>query len=867
MVTSHSDPARDATLAVSEATRVLAPAEASSPDREPEAALAPSAPLLPPKIGRFTLVRKLGEGGMGVVYMAYDEALNRRVALKLLLARASDSEGLRARMQREAQALAQISHPHVVQIYDVGRHGDQVFVAMELIEGVTLKVWLKMKPRPWRDRLGALLQAGEGLSAAHQAGLIHRDMKPDNILVGDDGRVRVADFGLARSEHVAEAEPHAEAEAVIASADGRASPSSSSSSSPLNSPLTVAGTLLGTPAYMAPEQHMRRPVDSRADIFSFCVVAYEALAGHRPFKAASRAALLRAIMTGDVQPPPRECDAPARLLKVIKQGLAAEANERPSTMAALLAELRRDPARRRRRALQGVALAATIVGAGVAGAELRGPQAPSCSEAHSGALALWGEARQEAAGAAMTAIGGALGPATWARVDAEMGAYSRRLSTMLAGACERRRDGELSDHLYALEVECLERRAAELDALGELLAAADQEVTERAIDAVAKLPELEPCEDPARLLDRVAPPADPAVAAAVAELRRRLDRTRALRRLGSFKAAAASAEEAIVSARSIDYPLALAEALVEAGRAALELGEHERAAEHLFPEAMRLAERGGDDALRLDALGGLLAALGRSKAPTEMITLLAPQARALMERRGELGSLTHGRLLNGLAETYRQRQDLDGAAAAYEEAEAILSGLGVRALAELSESLNGLATIRSKQERYAEAHALYGRARAALVAALGQHHPYIGHLLNNEARAFEKEGERATARTYFERALTIWEPVYGADHLNIEIVTGHLARVTLELGDLDAAEGYALRSLAIRERDRGDKPRTEAVLMILARIAEERGALVEAERYGRRALSAAELRYGAGSPRLREPQELLARLTARQGAP
>ncbi|MBK8259767.1 MAG: tetratricopeptide repeat protein [Nannocystis sp.] len=355
----------------------------------------------------------------------------------------------------------------------------------------------------------------------------------------------------------------------------------------------------------------------------------------------------------------------------------------------------------------------------------------------------------------MTAIGGALGPATWARVDAEMGAYSRRLSTMLAGACERRRDGELSDHLYALEVECLERRAAELDALGELLAAADQEVTERAIDAVAKLPELEPCEDPARLLDRVAPPADPAVAAAVAELRRRLDRTRALRRLGSFKAAAASAEEAIVSARSIDYPLALAEALVEAGRAALELGEHERAAEHLFPEAMRLAERGGDDALRLDALGGLLAALGRSKALTEMITLLAPQARALMERRGELGSLTHGRLLNGLAETYRQRQDLDGAAAAYEEAEAILSGLGVRALAELSESLNGLATIRSKQERYAEAHALYGRARAALVAALGQHHPYIGHLLNNEARAFEKEGERATARTYFERALTI----------------------------------------------------------------------------------------------------------------
>ncbi|MCA9686497.1 MAG: serine/threonine protein kinase, partial [Myxococcales bacterium] len=231
--------------------------EASSvPGSEPE--ISQGGPPLddlprPQEIGHYTVIGTLGAGGMGVVYVAHDRRLDRRVALKLLR-RADAGETARARLLREAQAMARLSHPHVVAVHEVGTHDNQVFLAMEFVGGSNLRAWLNMRPRSWREIVAVFLQAGSGLVAAHEAGLIHRDFKPDNVLVGDDGRVRVADFGLAHGRQ--NQEP---------------TPISFDSNITLDKPLTETGAVLGTPAYMALEQHLGRKVDARCDQFSFCV--------------------------------------------------------------------------------------------------------------------------------------------------------------------------------------------------------------------------------------------------------------------------------------------------------------------------------------------------------------------------------------------------------------------------------------------------------------------------------------------------------------------------------------------------------------------------------------------------------------------
>lgn len=193
-------------------------------------------------IGRYVVLGSVGRGAMGVVLAAFDPELDRKIALKLLHS-GSSSDG-RARLQREAQALARLSHPNVIRVHDVGTHQDQVFIAMELVQGTTLDMWLQRRRPSWRTVVEMFIRAGEGLAAAHDAGMIHRDFKPANVLVSDDERVKVTDFGLARID----ADPPAEPAAAPDSGSGL-----DSSSSPT---LTRTGSLMGTPAYMAPEQLM-----------------------------------------------------------------------------------------------------------------------------------------------------------------------------------------------------------------------------------------------------------------------------------------------------------------------------------------------------------------------------------------------------------------------------------------------------------------------------------------------------------------------------------------------------------------------------------------------------------------------------------
>jgi WD40 repeat protein/tRNA A-37 threonylcarbamoyl transferase component Bud32 len=310
----------------------------------------PSALAEGSRIGRFLILRKLGEGGMGVVFVGYDGELDRRVALKLLRARHDDGRAI-TRLVREAQGLARLSHPNVVQIYEVGQHDGSMFIAMELILGHTLGDWLAAEPRRWVEILDVLLQAGHGLAAAHAAKLIHRDFKPDNMMVADDGRVRVLDFGLVRGES------EREGEALVAAA----------TEAPLDHALTMAGSLLGTPAYMAPEQIAGRIADALSDQFSFCVAAFEALYGERPFAGRTLGEIAQAIASGRIRTPPRERKVPRRVHRAIVRGLAADPKQRWPSMDRLLAELEASLAVRRGYMWAGAALASAIALASVIG--------------------------------------------------------------------------------------------------------------------------------------------------------------------------------------------------------------------------------------------------------------------------------------------------------------------------------------------------------------------------------------------------------------------------------------------------------------------------------------------------------------------
>ena len=292
------------------------PLDATLPASTDGAAAPEMSDLEARQIGRFAVLRKLGEGGMGVVYAAYDERLARRVAIKLL------RSGEHARLVREAQALARLSHPNVTQVYEVGEAHGRIFVAMEYVEGPTLSTWLAT-PRTAADILAVFLQAGEGLAAAHASGLVHRDFKPGNVIVGDDGRARVLDFGLARA-----------GDSMTDGAVPGATPVAVGSS------LTMTGALLGTPAYMSPEQHAALPIDARSDQFGFCAALFEALYDQRPYPGDTLPELAQSLLLGKLRPPRPRADVPAEVHAAVVRGLAPEPERRWPDMRELLGVLR-----------------------------------------------------------------------------------------------------------------------------------------------------------------------------------------------------------------------------------------------------------------------------------------------------------------------------------------------------------------------------------------------------------------------------------------------------------------------------------------------------------------------------------------------
>jgi formylglycine-generating enzyme required for sulfatase activity len=458
------------------------------------------------RVDRYQILEIIGRGGMGEVYAAYHPDLDRRIALKVVNETGPETADRRVRLLREARAIARLSHPNVITVYDAGTFGDRVYVAMEFVDGQTIDRWLAAAPRSWREILDVFVAAGRGLAAAHAAGIVHRDFKPQNVMIGRNGAVRVMDFGLALLAQASE-DPPAPAQVPAEATRAAALPT-----------VTREGLVLGTPAYMAPEQFKGDPAGARTDQFSFCVALYEALHGERPFQGQGVISLSFNITEGELRPPPNTGNIPAWVRRPILRGLRPDPKQRHPSMDALIAAIDHDPASRRRRRL-GVAAATSIVLASLVVAWQATARRRAAIESEiaqhlgeSGRATVDAGVKTREAGkfrasafAAFDSGDSRIGEALWRNtralipiIDADYDRAERSLETasMLETSGDRHRDelaGVRLQHLLFAEDF---RLASKMDVLEERLAAVDPQGRER-----------KGLEAPAVLTVRTTPPA------------------------------------------------------------------------------------------------------------------------------------------------------------------------------------------------------------------------------------------------------------------------------------------------------------------------------------------------------------------------
>ena len=569
----------------------------------------PVGPGEPFRAGRYVILAHVGHGAMGNVYAAYDPDLDRKVAVKVLRD-STRGRPLPASLDREAKAMAKLAHAHVVTVFDVGSCDRGVFVAMEFVEGVTLRTWLKEQVRDWREILGAFVQAGEGLAAAHAAGVIHHDFKPDNVLVGAQGIVKVADFGLARvaASTMSTISGELSDAAGVTRSAAVGSGSGSASGSAVATQASERGPV-GTLAYMAPERHLLRPADARSDQFSFCVALYEALYHQRPFTGTDVAALRQAVLYDAPAEPPKGTPVPARVAAVLKRGLLRAPEERFPTMHALLAALA-EPAPRRRH----WTLSAGLV-LGAAGAMM----AATRSEDRCAAIGLEADVQwQMLARETGSRFAGAAVAEQLARVGEVQGRWLARARDN----CEAGQSGRLAPDLRRAREACLDQRAAQVRA--GLAGAAAAHDAEEALYLLREIAGRDDCDD-AAALSGVTPPAL-ADAAAVQAERRALAVIAGLEVAGAYTEAITALGPLQRRVEGLGHAPLLAELLYQRARLEHYRGDPERARETLL-RAVDLAESQRHDRVAADAWG-FLVEVGALPPAAEPATLAGWHRRA-----------------------------------------------------------------------------------------------------------------------------------------------------------------------------------------------------------------------------------------------
>lgn len=826
----------------------------------------------PHRWGRYVRLGRIGEGGMGVVYAVFDTTLKRRVALKVLRPEllGPSAAQARERLVREAQAMAQISHPNIAAVYEVIESDDDVMIAMELLEGTSVAHWERKPSRTWREVVELFVSAGRGLAAIHHGGLVHRDIKPANVVVTNEGRACIVDFGLARPS----GEP-------VPSSD--ASDRSLSAEEVLTT-ITLDGVLVGTPRYMAPEQHLEGKVDARSDQYSFCVTLYEVLAGAAAFPQRSRDAILHAKESQEVDWSQLPA-LPRRLRHALERGLQADPERRFGAMDALLSELERSI---RRAPVRTGLLAGAAVAIAVAAFFAGGLQQDEPSECPELDAEPWSDEARHGVRSAFLATEHPDAEKQWRIAAAALDRRAESLRTDRMAACTL----QPSDPRREAELICLQMRARALAAGVATLRTMTRREIPRALEVVYGTGDTEAC-TPQTVRTPLPEGLDEGIAAARAELalgrrERSLElavttRDRA-QRLGSLRAEVL-ARFAEAAAMGLTDPDARLDTLHRALGGALLLG---------------------DERLVASSLIRLVGVFGTSlRRPTEALRF-ATTAEGAISRIGEAPHL-RARLHQQRGGAYLNSGDSQQAVEAFRAAFAALDEGGIDAPSLRMHVRYGLSGAHEAAGEHQLAREQLQLALAEGRETLGDLHPLISDMLNdlavNSATSGRHEDARrelqatldATAATWgtrsveyaktlgnlafvgreigrppaevmadFQQVHRLFEELLGPDHLVTATSLSNLCWYELHQDDATTAVGHCRDALEVLDRhlETGARPRVEA-LVRYGRALVSTGAIDEARRIVDRA--GRETAQTEGRPR-RDVQNLLAEVETAERA-
>lgn len=700
-------------------------------------------------IDRYVVLDELGAGGVGIVLEAYDPELSRHVAVKLLQVRHT-SETAHQLLRREARAIAKLNHPNVVSVYDVGTFKDELYIAMELVRGASLREWMRRKPRPWREVVPVFVQAGRGLAAAHEVGIVHRDFKPGNAILGDDGRVRVLDFGLAR---------------VFEEVDTDDEDLPSSDPGLLSETMTQTRGVAGTPAYMSPEQFSGATPDARSDVFSFCVSLYEGLAGHRPFAGESVRELQTKVAAGDVLPFPDGVAVPGWLRALINRGLSVDPKDRFASMGELLNEL--DSDRKRSLVVPGLVVAA-VVGAAAVALLLGGPKASEqvqlCTAGHDRVSKVWNGGQEAKIRTAFRATKLNFADKASGEAIDRLGEYARRLSQTYDTSCHQTHlEGTVSSEMLDKRTWCLDGHVNALGTVVDLLGAeANRSSVVRATRLISRLPNVSECSDLSRLSGEARPTAKQAPA--LVGVRERFARAQGLVWSIQHEKALVQLKKLAKESENIGYKPMEAEVYLAMGRAYTGLNKFADARTALFRSVSLASTAGLDHTVTRGYLTWAEVAAKQNKLSPELLKTIVHVATAAAKRSGF--SHRDQVLLFGVRSLMARK--------AVKLEEAIALARKGELIARVQRDDVSLTTMLHIELTLAAAILAAGKFDKAVIQlerlipiarqVLGNRHPTTGALYRNLAISYYRHGETGKSREANERAHAIFTDAFGAAH-------------------------------------------------------------------------------------------------------